>query len=160
MAQDFTLTDLFRAIDSKNRHHWDNLTDEQRKKHSNYLALRWASVVSADGDLAKYYLLSTNQNANKHLWSLNQHPKLQWLMTTCVSPGMGTHKREWVAMKNTKTKNPKLKILAELNPSLKDDELAVLDKITTEQELVDDLKNLGWTDQAIKAALKGKNNDH
>lgn len=154
MAQDFSLNELFRAIDTKDRSHWDNLTEDQKKKHSAYLAMRWASNVSANGDFSKYYLLSTNQQANKHFWALNQHPKLQWLVTTCVSPGLGSQRREWVGMKSSKTKNPKLKLLAELNPDANDSELAILDNLTSKEELSKQLEALGWTDADIKKAFK------
>jgi len=159
MTEPSTLSVMLRAIDLKNRDYWDNLTDEQKKKHSNYLALRWASSVNGNQDLAKYYVLSTNQQVNKNFWSLNKHPKLQWLLTTCISPGMGGHRHEWIAFKGKSAKNKKAQLIANLNPTMKMDEAEHLSILITDIELTAHLKDLGWEDKKIREALKGKGDD-
>lgn len=159
MTEPSALSIMLRAIDLKKRNYWDELTDEQKKKHSNYLALRWASSVNGNEDLAKYYVLSTNQQVNKNFWSLNKHPKLQWLLTTCISPGMGGHRHEWIAFKGKQAKNKKAQIIANLNPTMKMDEAEQLSLLVTDFELTTHLKDLGWEDKKIKELLKGKGDD-
>jgi hypothetical protein len=154
MAEESNLSVILRAIDLKKRDYWDQLSDEQKKKHSNYLALRWASSISGNGELAQYYVLSTNQQVNKNFWSLNKHPKLQWLLTTCISPGMGSHKHEWIAFKAKGSKSKTVNILLEAYPTMKLKDAELLDKQMTRDDYKRLLTDLGWQDNEIKKALE------
>jgi hypothetical protein len=86
-------------FDRKNRKFYDELTDDERKKFSNYLMIRWGSCVLGSRDMQEYYLLSTNQKLNKHFFTINKHPKLQWLCATTVSPDLGAQRHQWLALK-------------------------------------------------------------
>ena len=86
-------------LDRKNRDFYDELTLEERKKFSTYLMLRWSSSVIGNGLIQSYYVMSCNENLNKHFFDLSKHPKLQWLCATAVSPGNGTYKHQWIAPK-------------------------------------------------------------
>ena len=153
MSDKLNIRNEMRQFDLKNRKFYDELTDEERKKFSNFLMLRWGSSIRSNGDLAKYYILSMNQQVNKNFWSLNKHPKLQWLLMTCVSPDMGVYDHEWIAFKGKAAKNKRALLLADLNPTLKEDEAELLSDITTDAELTLQLKDLGWDDKKIKEAL-------
>jgi len=154
MTEESNLSVMLRAIDLKKRDYWDQLSDEQKKKHSNYLALRWASSISGNGELAQYYVLSTNQQVNKNFWSLNKHPKLQWLLTTCISPGMGNHKHEWIAFKAKGSKSKTVNLLLEVYPTMKLKDAELLDKQMTKEDYKRLLTDLGWQDNEIKKALE------
>lgn len=131
-------------FDRKNRRFYDELTDEERKKFSNYLMIRWGSSVQGSRELQEFYLIACNERFNKHFFAINRHPRLQWLCATTVSPGMGSHRHQWIAPKKKETgTNAVRKQLAELHPNLKDDELDLLSKITTKKELDAYLKELG-----------------
>jgi hypothetical protein len=59
-------------------------------------------------------------------------------MATAVSPGMGTHRHNWIAPKKKETvagASAMRKQLAELFPNMKADELDVMVSITTKKEL-------------------------
>ena len=88
---------------------------------------------------AAYNLLSyvkTNERLNKHFFSINRHPKLQWLCATTVSPDMGAQRHQWIAPKKKEPGAGSLKKqLAELFPEYKDDEIDLLAAITTKKEL-------------------------
>jgi len=122
-------------FDRKNRNFYNELTDEERKKFSNYLMVRWGSSVQGSRDLQEFYLISCNQRLNKHFFAINRHPRLQWLCATTVSPGMGTHRHVWISPKKKESSNSLQKQLAELFPNMKEDELAVMSSITTKKEL-------------------------
>jgi hypothetical protein len=123
-------------FDRKNRDFYDSLTDEERKKFSNYLMIRWGSAVEGSRDLQEFYLVACNERLNKNFFSVNRHPKLQWLMATTVSPGMGTHRHTWIAPKKRETQlSAKRKRLQEIYPTYKDDELDVMAQIVSNQEL-------------------------
>jgi uncharacterized protein (DUF2225 family) len=123
-------------LDLKNRDFYDSLTEEERKKFSNYLMIRWASSVQANQDYQEWYLLSCNERLNKHFFDINRHPKLQWLCATTVSPGMGTHRHQWIApKKKEKGDNDVKKTLMTLMPAAKMSDIETLSKLITKKEL-------------------------
>jgi hypothetical protein len=141
-------------LDTKNCAFYDELTDEERKKFSTYLMLRWGSVVNGIPELQQYYLQAMNERVNKRFFDINKHPKLQWLLLTTVSPNMGKHRHEWMAYSSKTAKNKRAQKLLELYPHIKNDEAELLaDKITDEQYKTM-LVELGYSDKEIKEALK------
>jgi len=138
MTDKLNITNEMRAFDRKDRGFYDSLTEEERRKFSPFLMIRWGSSVQGSGELQEFYVIATNERLNKHFFSVNttQHKKLQWLMATTVSPDLGTHRHVWIApKKKTNSSSTKLKQLNELFPHLRDDDLDVLAAITTEDEI-------------------------
>jgi hypothetical protein len=134
-------------FDRKNRQFYDELTDEERKKFSNYLMIRWGSSVQGSRDLQEFYVIATNERLNKHFFAVNRHPRLQWLMATSVSPGMGTHRHQWIAPKKKDAgSNEVKKQLMELYPNMKQADIEVLAALTTKQELKQHLREHGQSD--------------
>ena len=122
-------------FDLKDRDFYDSLTDEERKKFSPYLMIRWGSAVNGSADLQKFYVISVNERLNKHFFAVNRHPKLQWLMATTVSPGLGTQTHNWIAPKKKEGSNSaRRKFLAEVYPNLKSSDIDVLNLIMTDDE--------------------------
>ena len=133
-----------KQFDLKNRNFYDELTPEERKKFSNYLMIRWGSSVQGSRELQEYYVQSCNHYFNKNFFAINRHPKLQWLCATAVSPGMGVHRHQWISTKKKQAvTGTVIKQLAELYPDMRDDELDLLAKITTKQELDDHVQAHG-----------------
>jgi hypothetical protein len=131
-------------FDRKNREFYNELTDEERKKFSNYLMIRWGSAVQGSRDLQEFYLVACNERLNKHFFAINRHPRLQWLCATTVSPDMGTHRHQWIAPKKKEGSTSALrKQLSELFPNLKHDELDAMAAITSKKELDAYLRELG-----------------
>jgi hypothetical protein len=133
-------------FDSKNRQFFDELTDEERKKFSPFLMIRYGSSVSGNRDLQEFYLIATNERLNKKFFAVNtaQHKKLQWLMATTVSPGLGNFRHNWIAPKKKEPGAGSMrKQLMELFPHLKDDEIDLLAQITTKKEIDTYLRELG-----------------
>ena len=133
-------------FDSKNRKFFDELSEEERKKFSPFLMIRYGSSVSGSKDLQEFYLIATNERLNKQFFAVNttQHKKLQWLMATTVSPGLGNFRHNWISPKKKEPGAGSIrKQLAELFPHLKDDELDLLSQITTKRELDIYLQELG-----------------
>jgi hypothetical protein len=131
-------------FDRKNRQFYDSLTDEERKKFSNYLMIRWGSSIQGSAELQNYYLQSSNHYVNKHFFDINRHPRLQWLCATAVSPGIGTQRHQWIAPKKKEAGASGIrKQIAELFPYLKDDEVELMSKINTKKDIDTYLKQLG-----------------
>jgi len=146
MTDKLSIANEMAQFDSKNRQFFDELSEEERKKFSPFLMIRYGSSVSGSRDLQEFYLIATNERLNKRFFAVNttQHKKLQWLMATTVSPGLGTFRHNWIAPKKKESTNTAVrKQLAELFPHLKDDELDLLAQITTKKELDTYLRELG-----------------
>jgi hypothetical protein len=125
-----------RQLDAKNRDFYDELTPEERKKFSTFLMVRWGSAVDGSQEIQEYYVQSTNHYLNKHFFSMHRHPKLQWLMATAVSPGMGAMRHNWIAPKKKEAGASALKKqLRELYPHFKDDEIDLMATLTDRKEL-------------------------
>lgn len=123
-------------FDGKNRHFYDSLTDEERKKFSNYLMIRWGSSVQGSRELQEFYVISTNERLNKHFFSVNRHPQLQWLMATSVSPGLGSQRHQWIAPKKKDSANTEVKkALMELYPNMKMSDIDALAAVTDKKEI-------------------------
>lgn len=136
-----------RMFDRKVRSFYDDLTPEERKKFSNYLMIRWGSAVEGSRELQEFYIISTNERLNKHFFDISKHPKLQWLMATSVSPGIGTPRHTWIAPKKKEAGiSAKRKQLIQLFPHYKDDEIDLLAKITDQKEINALLKQHGDAD--------------
>jgi hypothetical protein len=131
-----TIQNEMRCFDLKDRDFYDSLTDEERKKFSNYLMIRWGSAVEASADMQKFYVIATNERLNKHFFAVNRHPKLQWLMATSVSPGLGVQRHNWIAPKKKESGNSaKKKFLLEIYPAMKATDVDVLCTVMTDAEL-------------------------
>ena len=132
------------VFDRKDRTFYDGLTVDEKKKFSNFLMIRYGSSVQGGRDLQEFYLIATNERLNKHFFTINRHPKLQWLCATTVSPGMGTQRHAWIAPKKKEPGAGSIKKqLSELFPHLKDDELEVLAEINTKKDIDAYVKALG-----------------
>jgi hypothetical protein len=136
MSDKLNINNEMRQLDLKNRDFYDELTPEERKKFSTFLMLRWGSSIQGARELQEYYVQSTNHYLNKHFFTMSKHPKLQWLMATAVSPGLGSYKHNWIAPKKKEAGASGFKKqLAELFPNRKQDEIELLAAITTKKEL-------------------------
>ena len=142
------------AFDSKDRNFYKDLTDEERKKFSTYLMIRWGSSVSGSAELQQYYLLSCNENLNKHFFEISRHPELQWLLATTVSPGMGSFRHDWIKQKKREGSNSKaVKFLRQIYPTYSEDELELLAKINDTADLKQLAREHGWDEKQIKSNL-------
>jgi hypothetical protein len=135
-------------FDKKNRDFYDELTDEERKKFSNYLMIRWGSAVQGSRELQEFYVISTNERLNKHFFAINRHPKLQWLSATAVSPGMGIYRHQWIAPKKKDAGSNEIKkSLMELYPNMKSADIEALSRLVDKKELREYLREHGSPDK-------------
>jgi hypothetical protein len=158
MSDKLNIANEMAQLDRKNRKFYEELTDEEKKKFSNFLMIRWSSSVHekvepweqrkgiqpAGVDMQNYYVQACNHFLNKHFFAINRHPKLQWLCATAVSPGFGLHKHSWIAPKKKENStSASVKILRDLYPNMKQDELELLASITPKKEVEQLLRDHG-----------------
>lgn len=142
-------------FDRKNRDFFDDLTPEEQKKFSPFIMIRWGSAVEGSPELQAYYLMSTNERLNKNFFDINttQHKKFQWLMATTVSPGMGKQYHKWLAAGKKENNTKAFKFLQSVYPEAKDDEIELMLKVNTKDQLKDLARSHGWDEKRIKADL-------
>lgn len=142
-------------LDDKNRAFYDELTDDEKKKFATYLMLRYAASVEGSADFQEWYLRATNDKVNQNFFDLGKHPKLQWLLCTSVSPGMGRQRHYWQASKKREGANnsKNVKFITKLYPYMKMDEVELLADINTTADLKKVAKDMGMSDQDIKKEL-------
>ena len=101
MSDKLSIANEMKMFDHKVRTFYDELTDDERKKFAPFLMIRWGSTVEGSRDLQEFYVISTNERLNKNFFNISssKHRKLQWLMATTVSPGMGSLRHNWIAPK-------------------------------------------------------------
>jgi hypothetical protein len=147
MAKDnngpLSIVNEMRQFDKKNRDFYDSLDEQDQRKFSPYLMIRWGSNVSGSPDLQEYYLLSTNRRFNRNFMGIPaQHKKLQWLLATTVSPDLGSVRHNWLAAPKRQG-NAMSRQLEELFPDILPQELDVLAQITTQEEIDEYIQQLG-----------------
>jgi len=154
MSDKLTINDETAAIDFRAKDLWDTLTDEQRKQISFYLLLRYASDVrTSDTDVQGMAVIKTNEYYNKNFFALSKHQKLLWYLVCMTGNGTTQYFHEYIKYKK-KTGDSKVhKILEQLYPNMKSDEIELMAKITTPAEIKDYARRLGMDDAAIKKML-------
>ena len=131
-----------KAVDYRNKSYFDRIDDKEKSLYSPYMLMRYVSSTNhRNKDIQEWYLLKTNENINKHLFTLsNKHKKLCWILTAMCgvnSEELGLNERifhPWIKpMKRVPNKS--LKKLQEIYPTWKETDLETLDKVITDREL-------------------------
>ena len=151
MSEKLSIHNEMRCLDRKQRDFYDSLTTEELKKFSTYLMLKWGANIDADPDLAEYYLRAANERVNIDFFSLGRHKKLQWLLCTTVSPGMGVHRHYYIKPRKTESKS--YKFLSEMYPELNHAELNIMLSVMDKSDLQQLARDHGLTDREIKERI-------
>jgi hypothetical protein len=132
-----TLKEILPQIDRGNAEWWDTLTDEERKQISFWLLNRYVS--SSNGTLTDVAMavLMTNEYYNKN-WNVlgTRHPKLQWQLLCMINENRKSRLHKYINLKRTADSNSKsVKLLLKLFPNKKLDEVALLARISTKEDI-------------------------
>lgn len=154
MSDKLTIRSEMRAFDMKDREFYDSLTDQERKKFSTFLMLKYGGNVSGSYDLQAWYLRAHNERVNMNFFDLGKHPKLQWLVCTTVSPELGPQNHYW--LNTVKKKDGVGKVhtfLSKLYPAMKKGDIELMAQLNTVEDIKEMAKQLGWDAKQIKAEL-------
>jgi hypothetical protein len=114
------------AVDRKDYSFYDNLTDEERKAFSPYILMRYTANVQGDRDIQEWFLENTNELVNKNHWDLSKnHKGLLWKLFAASGAGVPAYHPYLAAGKKEKA-NKIEKLLCELYPARKMDEIKLL----------------------------------
>lgn len=141
-------------LNQKNHNFFDELSNDEKKKFSTYLMMRYSANVEGSADLQEWYLRASNERVNQHFFDLGHHPKLQWLLCTTVSPRLGNQRHYWLSNKKKENNNAKaIKFLSKLYPSMKKDEIELLAELNSINDIKDLAKQCGMNDVDIKKEI-------
>ena len=161
MSEKIDLKEKIQAVDQNIRELWDALDAEQQKDLTGdlYVLNRYiSSVKTSNVEIQQHYLLSVNEFYNKNWNDLQKnHPKLLWLLLClCNYDGKTKFYHEWIGAKKVgnATTNKRAKVLEELYPLKKYDEIELLAKLSTDKEVIELAADYGLDAAAVKKRLK------
>lgn len=140
-----------KAVDLKDYDYYDRLNEDQKKQFSTYLLMRWASTVEGNGDIPKYYAVATNEFVNANFFSLSRHKKLQWLSICAISPNIGKQKHYWLGAAKGNGSSSIKKLLMEHLPITKEDEIDLILRVNTKEEIILWLRQCGIEEKVLKS---------
>lgn len=131
------------AVDRREYDFYDQLTDEEKKAFSPYILMRYTSNVQGDQDLQEWFLERTNELVNKNHWNLSKnHKSLLWKLFAGVGVGQNMYHPYLASGKKQKT-NKIEKLLAELHPSWKLEDVKLTAKLMTPEDIKQLLDDVG-----------------
>lgn len=131
------IKDILAAIDMGAKNVWDEITDEEKKQVSFWLLNRYVSSVKGNRESQELAVFKTNEYYNKNYMEVSKHPKLQWQLL-CMSGNTGDIKfHQWIGHKKkaSSDNNKAVKLLEQIYPNMKQDEVELLARTSTKKEL-------------------------
>jgi hypothetical protein len=135
--------DLFKemmpALDAGIKEMWDAAGEDGQKEIKGDLwnLNRYMSSVTGNREHQELAVFKTNEYYNKH-WAIfgSQHPKLQWMLL-CQAGNTGKKEfHPWIGFKKKNGDEGKaIKLLEQIYPEMKTDEVELLARISTKKEL-------------------------
>jgi hypothetical protein len=145
------LNEILAAVDLNGKEVWDDLTEEQRKSVVFFTLNRYISSVQGSREDQEHFVLLGNERFNKNLFLLlNKHNKLLWqLACSCGHESKKVFFHKW--LKLTKTKDKREDFLSTLFPNMKIEDVRTMAAITSDKEIKEYCKELGWDKKQINA---------
>lgn len=142
MSDKLPVKDILAAVDMNARGVWKELSEEERKQVSFWLLNRYVSAVQGTRERQELAVFKTNEYYNKHFNTIGVgkekgHPQLMWQLL-CLS---GNTKRieyhPWIGFKKKDSvgNTSAVKLLEQIFPNMKRDEIELLARISTKKEL-------------------------
>ena len=144
MAAKLDIKRELRAVDTRDYEFYDNLTDEEKKAFSPYVLMRYTSNVQGEAWLEEWFLERTNEFVNKDHWTLSKnHKPLLWKLFAATGVGQ-TQYHPYVAL-GKKTKANKIeKLLAEIYPASKMEDIKLLASMMTDADKEELFDKMGF----------------
>jgi len=129
--------DVLAAIDMNAKSVWKELDDDQKKSVSFWLLNRYASSVAGKREKQELAVLKTNEYYNKNYMVISNHHELQWqLLCLCGNTGkIEFHKWQGLKSNVTNKSNKFVKILSNIYPNRKLDEIEMLAQTSSEEDI-------------------------
>lgn len=135
-SEKLNLKQILGCIDMGYKGAWKEFSDEEKKSVGFWLLNRYTSSVSGSRSKQEAAVLKTNELYNKHYMSTSKHSELQWQLLCMSGNTKAIEYHSWIGFKKKEAGNSKaIKLLQEIYPHLKDDEVEALARISTKKEL-------------------------
>lgn len=137
MSNKLPVKDILAAVDMGARSVWKELDIDQRKSISFWLMNRYVSSVAGKREKQELAVLKTNEYYNKNYMVVSSHQELQWqLLCLCGNTGkIEFHKWQGLKSNVTNVTGKFEKVLTKIYPERKADEIELLAKLLTEDEI-------------------------
>ena len=143
MAVKLDIKRELKAVDSRNYDFYDSLSDDEKKSFSPYILMRYTSNVQGDRDIQEWFLETTNEYVNKNFWSFTKnHKPLLWKLFAATGVGSNFYHPYLASGKKTKTEKFE-KLLEEIHPSYKIEDVKLLAKLMTKDEKEELFQKMG-----------------
>lgn len=144
MAAKLDIKRELNAVDRRIYDFYDNLTEEEQKAFSPFILMRYTSNVQGDRDIQEWFLEMTNELVNKHHWDLSKgHKALLWKLFAATGPGVNCYHPYLAASKKEKA-NKIEKLLCELYPTYKMEDIKLLASMMTKEDKEDLFDKMGF----------------
>ena len=128
--------DILAAIDMGATSVWDELSDEEKKQVNFWLLNRYVSSVKGNREAQELAVFKTNEYYNKNWNELGtRHPKLQWQLLCQAGNTGNIEYHQWIGFKKKTGNNNAVKLLQQIYPNMKQDEVELLAGLSTKKEL-------------------------
>jgi len=141
MSDKLEIKEILSWIDNGNRSIWNDLEDDHKKQISFWLLNRYVSAVQGNREAQELAVFKTNEYYNKYFNDIGVgkdkgHQKLMWQLL-CMSSNTGKAEyHPWVGFKKRDgSTGAAIKLLEQIYPNLKNDEVELLARISTKKEL-------------------------
>jgi len=132
------------AVDKKNYEFYDKLEDDEKKAFSPYILMRYVSNIQGDRDTQEWFLEMTNELVNKNHWTLSKdHKPLLWKLFAGVGTGVPAFHPYLASGKKEKAVKIE-KLLAELYPAWKMEDIKVLAGLMTKEDKEELFDKMGF----------------
>jgi hypothetical protein len=142
MAQEkLPIKEILSWIDNGYKDIWDQLEDDHRKQISFWLLNRYVASVNGSREKQELAVFKTNEYYNKNFNTIgvgkeNGHQKLMWQLLVMSGSTGKNEFHPWIGFKKKAGGNDKaVKLLEQIYPNMKSDEVELLARLSTKKEL-------------------------
>ncbi len=158
MSEKVPLKEVLAAVDMNAKDLWGELDDSQQKALKNEFYILTRYISSAKGqkrEIQEHFVLTVNEYFNKHWNTLQKHPRLLWqLLCMCGHESQQIFFHEWIGFKKKASNSKASKILAEIYPQKKMDEVEMLAQLMTTKEIKALAEEHGFDEKKLDKLLK------
>jgi hypothetical protein len=140
-SEKLNLKQILGCVDMNYKGAWKEFTAEEKKSVGFWLLNRYVSSVSGNQTKQELAIQKTNEYYNKHFNTIgvgkeNGHQELMWQLL-CMSGATGKIEfHQYIGFKKKSADNSKgVKLLEQIYPNMKQDEVELLARISTKKEL-------------------------
>jgi len=146
MAAKLDINSELRNINRRNHGFYDSLEDDVKKVFSPYILMRYVSnPQDVDPDTYEFILDRVNDLVNKDHWTLSKgHKGLLWKLFASCGTGVDIRYQYLKLVSKSTANNKTEKLLSELHPSWKMDDIRNLAKLMTKDDLNELFDSLGY----------------